>query len=106
MQFQTVHGPADAREGELSLVPCTADEVKLDLGQLTPEAGAAALAALERAVADWKAGLVDVLVTAPINKENIQGDKFHFPGHTEYIQARTGKPEGSALMILMKVEEE
>lgn len=101
VSFQTVQTPTEAHEGELSLIPCTADEVKLDLGQLTDEGGQAAFDALERAIADWKAGLVDVLVTAPINKNNIQRKDFKFPGHTEYIQARTESPEGSALMILM-----
>ncbi|MBQ7442637.1 MAG: 4-hydroxythreonine-4-phosphate dehydrogenase PdxA [Bacteroidaceae bacterium] len=99
--FQTVVRPSEARDGELSLIPCTADEVKLDLGQPTAEGGRAAFDALERALADWRAGDVDVLVTAPINKNNIQNDNFHFPGHTEYIQSRTEAPEGSALMILM-----
>ena len=99
--FQTIQSPADAHEGELSLVPCTAEEVKLDIGQATPEAGQAALAALERAMQDWRKGLFDVLVTAPINKSSIQGDGFHFPGHTEYIQDRSGALTGSALMILM-----
>lgn len=99
--FQTVNSPSDAHDGERSLVPCTADEVKLDLGQATAEAGEAALAALERAVADLKAGEVDVLVTAPINKHSIQSEAFRFPGHTEFIQARTAAEGEEALMILM-----
>lgn len=99
--FQTINSPAEARDGELCLVPCTADEVKLDIGQPTEEAGAAALAALERAMEDWRKGLFDVLVTAPINKKSIQSDTFKFPGHTEYIQDRSGALSGSALMVLM-----
>ena len=58
------------------------------------------MAALERAMADYREGLFDVLVTAPINKATIQGDGFHFPGHTEYIQERVGEGR-EALMILM-----
>lgn len=101
VNFVTVNSAANVQAEHLNLVPCTADEVKIDFGQATSEAGAAALAALERAVADWKAGLIDVLVTAPINKHSIQSEQFHFPGHTEFIQARVGTEGQEALMILM-----
>jgi 4-hydroxythreonine-4-phosphate dehydrogenase len=54
-------------------------------GQVTPEAGKGAYEALKRAVEDLKAGKLAALVTAPINKNNIQNDEFKFPGHTEYL---------------------
>ncbi|MEE0974733.1 MAG: 4-hydroxythreonine-4-phosphate dehydrogenase PdxA, partial [Muribaculaceae bacterium] len=63
------------------------------------QGGEAAFAALERAVTDLRAGDIDVLVTAPINKNNIQSETFTFPGHTEYLEASIG--EGNKpLMIL------
>ena len=99
--FNTVSSPADAVDGALNLVHCTADEVKIDLGQATEEAGRAAFVALERAVKDWKAGLIDAIVTAPINKHSIQNDSFRFPGHTEYISNRVGHDGQEPLMILM-----
>ncbi|MBQ9286646.1 MAG: 4-hydroxythreonine-4-phosphate dehydrogenase PdxA [Bacteroidaceae bacterium] len=99
--FNTVNSPADAAEGVLNLVHCTADEVKIDLGQATEEAGRASFVALERAVKDWKAGLIDALVTAPINKYSIQNESFHFPGHTEYISNRVSHDGQEPLMILM-----
>jgi len=45
-------------------------------------------------------GKIDVLVTEPINKENIQSDEFKFPGHTEYLEEKFGEP-GSSLMLLV-----
>ncbi|MGA0559857.1 4-hydroxythreonine-4-phosphate dehydrogenase PdxA [Larkinella sp. VNQ87] len=54
-------------------------------GKVTPEAGQAALACLQRATEDLKAGYLDAIVTAPINKHNIQTEAFTFPGHTEYF---------------------
>jgi 4-hydroxythreonine-4-phosphate dehydrogenase len=99
--FTSINNASEAHEGALNILHCTADEVKIDLGQPTEEAGVAALAALERAVKDWKAGLIDVLVTAPINKNSIHSETFHFPGHTEYIQDRVGEEGQQALMILM-----
>ena len=99
--FATVNSAANVQPDNLNLIPCTAEEVKIDFGQATQEAGEAALAALERAIKDWKDGLIDVLVTAPINKHSIQSEKFHFPGHTEYIQACIAHDDQQALMILM-----
>jgi 4-hydroxythreonine-4-phosphate dehydrogenase len=73
--------------------------VKVDLCQPTKAAGEAAFVVLERAVADLKAGKIDVLVTAPINKSTIQSEEFNFPGHTEYLEASMGDGNKS-LMIL------
>ena len=99
--YNAISQASEANPDALNILHCTADEVKVEFGQATAEAGAAAYAALERAVKDWKGGLIDVLVTAPINKHSIQSEKFHFPGHTEYIQAKVGKDDQQALMILM-----
>ena len=76
------------------------EEVKVDLGQPSKEAGTAALKALDRAMTDYRQGLYDVLVTAPINKNTIQSDLFKFCGHTEYIEQCAGEGK-KALMILM-----
>ena len=70
------------------------------MGQPSAEAGQAAFRALDRAMTDYRNGLYDVLVTAPINKATIQSPGFHFPGHTEYIETSLGDGK-KALMILM-----
>ncbi len=98
--FVTIQKADEVVEGRLNLVDCLKDEVKIDFGQPSVESGKAALAALERAMADYREGLFDVLVTAPINKATIQGEGFHFPGHTEYLQECVGKGR-EALMVLM-----
>ena len=99
--FTTINSPADAVDGALNLIHSTADEVKIDLGQPTEEAGRAAFVALERAIKDWRAGQLDAVVTAPINKHTIQNESFNFPGHTEYIANRVGHDGQEPLMILM-----
>ena len=99
--FSIISSAEDAQDDRLSILNCTDDELKVELTKPTPEAGKAALDALERALADYQEGLIDVLVTAPINKHAIQSDTFHFPGHTEYIEERTGDGN-KALMILLK----
>ena len=74
-------------------------DVKIDLGLSTPEAGELSLLALEAAVEDLKNKQIDVLVTAPINKKNIQSGTFHFPGHTEYLADKFGVSDFLMLMI-------
>ena len=99
--FSIINEANEALDGKLSILNCVDDELKVELTAATPDAGKAALDALERALQDYREGLIDVLVTAPINKHTIQSDAFHFPGHTEYIEERVGDRK-KALMILLK----
>ena len=99
--FSIVNSAEDTQDNKLSILACTEDELKVELTKPTKEAGKAALDALERALQDYNEGLIDVLVTAPINKHTIQSESFHFPGHTEYIEERAGEGQ-KALMILLK----
>ena len=98
--FTIIEKAEEAKEGKLNLLTTFDDEVKIELGTPAKEAGEAALAALDRAMTDYRSGLYDVIVTAPINKKTIQSDLFHFCGHTEYIESCVGDGN-KALMILM-----
>lgn len=98
--FSIINHAEEARNGRVNLLTCFDKEVKVELGQPAQEAGEAAFIALDKAMTDYRKGLFDVLVTAPINKATIQNREFHFPGHTEYIEASVGDGQ-KALMILM-----
>ena len=98
--YTVIENAAEARDGRLNLLTVFDDEVKIELGTPAKEAGEAALKALDRAITDYRSGLYDVLVTAPINKKTIQSELFHFCGHTEYIESCLGEGQ-KALMILM-----
>ena len=97
-----IDSAADAREGAVNIINVVGEFLKIDPGQTTPEAGSAALAALEAAVVDIKNGDIDVLVTAPINKHGMQSDTFHFAGHTEYLETSFSSEEEpcKALMLM------
>lgn len=98
--FNIVPTASEARDGQLNMVNCFGEkEIKIEFGKPSEEAGNAAFVALERAVQELGEGKIDVLVTAPINKNTIQREGFQFPGHTEYIEQRLGKGQ-KALMIL------
>ena len=99
--FSIVNSASEAVPNRLSVVNCTDDEVKVEFSKPDVEAGKAALGALEKAIEEYKEGMIDVIVTAPINKHTIQSEEFAFPGHTEYIEQKLGDGE-KALMILMK----
>ena len=78
-------------------------EVKIDLGISTETAGQLSLLALKSAVDDLKHNHIDVLVTAPINKKNVQTKEFNFPGHTEYLAEMFNSPNHLMLMISDKI---
>ncbi len=98
--YSIINRAEEARDGRVNLLTTFEEEVKVEVGVPSKEAGQAALKALDRAMADFGENQYDVLVTAPINKNDIQCEGFDFCGHTEYIESRVG--EGNkALMILM-----
>jgi 4-phospho-D-threonate 3-dehydrogenase / 4-phospho-D-erythronate 3-dehydrogenase len=74
------------------------EELPFELGTATKISGEYAFKSLESAVNHLNDNTIDVLLTAPINKENIQSETFNFPGHTEYLES---KLEGESLMILL-----
>ncbi|MDP6921950.1 MAG: 4-hydroxythreonine-4-phosphate dehydrogenase PdxA, partial [Lutibacter sp.] len=87
-----------ALENKLNILNLWQEEVEINPGTPTKTSGEYAFKSLEAATDALVEGSIDVLVTAPIDKDNIQSEAFTFPGHTEYLNARI---EGTALMILM-----
>ncbi len=83
---------------KINLLNVWNEDVQVEIGEATPTGGNYALKSLEAAVQALDNKKIDLLVTAPINKNTIQSDSFTFPGHTEYLES---KLEGEALMILM-----
>jgi len=92
----------EATPGKAYIINCIDDNVRVELGKSTPMAGESSYQALDRAASDLYAGEIDVLVTAPINKDNIQSEQFKFPGHTEYL---TKKFEAKNYLMLMVSEQ-
>ena len=88
-----------ANPKRINIIDCFDEELKVDLGLSTEIAGKASFIALDKAVSDLKSGEIDALVTGPINKDNIQSDKFSFPGHTEFLKERLEAKE--VLMFLV-----
>lgn len=100
LQLNLISDAAQAKEGKINLITCYGDDTQVQLGLSTETAGQASLAALDRAVQDLKDGKVQALVTAPINKENIQSPGFRFSGHTEYLTHHFGNGQDSLMMMV------
>lgn len=100
--MQQIGDAEQARADTLNIINVVGEEAQPEPGTRSRDAGAAALSALERAVADLKAGAIDVLVTAPIDKLTIQSETFTFPGHTEYLGASLGEePERKEPLMML-----
>lgn len=97
--FHVIQSANQANPKRANMINCWDEEVRIIPGELNEDGGKYALSSLKRATQDLIEGNVDVLVTAPINKKNIQSDSFTFPGHTEYIQAMTG--DAGVLMLMV-----
>ncbi len=88
----------DIVPGKINVVRLLKDDFKVQWGQVDKKAGEVAILSLKAAVAALKEDQIDVLVTAPINKESIQSDDFKFPGHTDYLNQEL---EGESLMFMV-----
>ena len=75
--FTIINSAEEAHDGRVNIIPCFDEEIKIDFGIPTQESGTAALKALDRAMTDYREGLYDVLVTAPLDSNNIQGQRPH-----------------------------
>lgn len=99
-QLQGIQRIEQATPKHVCVINCWNDQkTEVETGKVTQEAGQAAFAALKRGVEDLKSGAIQALVTAPINKDNIQNEDFKFPGHTEYLADAFGAKEALMFMI-------
>lgn len=97
--FNVINDVDQANPKRPNLINCWQEDVKITLGEENEIGGKYAFISLERAVDDLLAGKIDALVTAPINKHNIQSESFNFPGHTEYLQSRTNADDVLMFML-------
>ena len=86
MDTNAINSASEAHPKRINIVNCLPDSAYAEPGQATAESAGAAIKSLETAVRELKEGLIDVLVTGPINKKAIVAEGFGFPGHTEFLQ--------------------
>ena len=85
--------------GKVNVVSCWDDTLPLEPGKVTSDGGNAAWLSLKKATEQLKIGALDALVTAPINKSNIQNEEFTYAGHTEFL-AKIFEVEDNLMLLV------
>ncbi|MDN3669850.1 4-hydroxythreonine-4-phosphate dehydrogenase PdxA [Echinicola jeungdonensis] len=96
MQIRTIH---EVHHKKINVINVVDQCPEIIPGVETAESGKMALAALDQAIKDLKEENIDALVTAPLNKNNINSDEFKFVGHTEYLTEAFGSTESMMFMV-------
>jgi 4-phospho-D-threonate 3-dehydrogenase / 4-phospho-D-erythronate 3-dehydrogenase len=99
INFHSIRDAQQIKIGEVNVVNCWQDNVRITLGKESEESGKFAYAALDRAVDDLNAGLIDALVTAPINKHAMQLAGFPHSGHTEFLASKAGAQDSLMMLV-------
>lgn len=91
--FDVLDAPADVLEREAGVYlfePPEVSRLGFPAGEPTVEGGLAAGASLDEAVSLLRAGVVEGLLTCPLNKAMLHKAGFDFPGHTEFLAEKLG----------------
>jgi 4-hydroxythreonine-4-phosphate dehydrogenase len=98
LSYHGIESASHAIDGKINVVNVWREIPQIQYGTATKEGGMYAIKSLKAAVNALKNGEVDILVTAPINKKNIQTEDFDFPGHTDYLAKEL---DGESLMFMV-----
>ena len=101
INFNEINCIEQAIPYEINVLNVWTEDIEIKFGEPTKESGKYAVLSLQSSVKDLRLNLIDVLVTLPINKHNIQSNKFNFPGHTDYI---SNELKGESLMFMVSKE--
>ncbi len=99
LNLNSIKNAGEAASQRINIINCIDEEVRVELGKSTKQAGESSYIALESAVKDLDDHKIDALVTGPINKQNIQSDNFTHSGHTEFLKEIFDVKEVIMLMV-------
>lgn len=97
--FHPVRDIKQIHPKKVNVFNCYEEEVQMEVGKITPQGGQYAAISLDKACEALLNKQIQVLVTAPINKHNIQSKSFNFPGHTEYLATKFGYEKGAMMLM-------
>ncbi len=98
INLQGIEKVSEAIDGKVNVINVWKENVVINFGAEDPESGKYAFKSLQAATKALKDDEIDVLVTAPINKNTIQSEEFKFPGHTDYLAREL---QGDSLMFMI-----
>lgn len=100
VKLKSISHVSEAADGVINILETGEEEFHIAPGRPSMESGREAIASLECASHAIDEGEIDLLVTAPINKNAVYGERFAYTGHTEYLEDKFKVEGGRALMIL------
>ncbi len=98
INFHGINHTDQIVEGKVNVLNVWKENVTINFGEENTVIGEYSVKSLEKATEALKNEAIDVLVTAPIHKHNIQSESFKFPGHTNYLAEKLG---GKSLMFMV-----
>ncbi|RED50706.1 4-hydroxythreonine-4-phosphate dehydrogenase PdxA [Seonamhaeicola aphaedonensis] len=98
INFHNIYNISQLAHGKVNVFNCWNEPVKIEFGKEDNKVGLYAIKSLRAATEALKNEEINVLVTAPINKFNIQSEEFKFPGHTDFLAQEL---EGESLMFMV-----
>lgn len=98
IKFNGINDLSQILKGKINVLNVWKDQPSIEFGKEDPKMGLLAIKSFESAVRALKEDKIDVLITAPINKHNIQSEEFKFPGHTDYLAKEL---KGNSLMLMV-----
>lgn len=103
--YSQVRNKGQFQARQINVVTCWDDNLEITPGKASKETGKASFSALKLASEELKAGLIDALVTAPIDKHSIHSEEFPFKGHTEFLTEFFGAQQSVMFMVsdLLKI---
>ena len=84
--------------GKVNIINVWEEDFVTTFGKPTKDSGTKSFLSLQMAVKALINDSINLLVTAPINKNNIQSEEFKFPGHTDYLAKELS---GESLMFMI-----
>ena len=87
MSYAVIRDASQAQPRRINIINHTDEELKVEPGFSTAIAGKASIAALKMATNDLRNGIIDAMVTAPVNKSNMLSEQFKFKGQTDYLKS-------------------
>lgn len=98
-QYGPPKGPGQYHPKTVTVINCWDDPYEVKPGVSEKDSGRLAIAALKKSVEDINAGLIDAIVTGPIDKNSVHGADFPFHGHTEYFTKIFQATESLMMMV-------
>lgn len=97
--FNLISNADEAANKRPNIINCVSEEIRVDAGSATNEAGMATIDAMQAAVNDLKNNKIDILITMPINKESVHAAGFDFTSNTNFLAKEFGSTQQLEILV-------